>query len=44
MDFNLEYYRAFYYAAKFGSYSKAAEHLYLTQPAVSQSIHPSFGK
>ena len=39
MDFNLEYYRAFYYAAKFGSYSKAAEHLYLTQPAVSQSIH-----
>lgn len=36
---NLEYYKTFYYAAKFNSFSKAAEVLYLTQSAVSQSIH-----
>lgn len=38
MDFNLEYYRVFYYVAKFSSITKAAEILYLTQPAVSRSI------
>lgn len=39
MDINLECYKAFYYAAKFKSVSKAAKQLYLTQPAVSQSLH-----
>lgn len=35
---NLELYRSFYYIAKYGSISKAAENLYITQPAVSRSI------
>lgn len=39
MALNLEYYRAFYCAAKAGSYSKAAETLCVTQSAVSQSVH-----
>lgn len=34
----LEWYRVFYEVAKAGSFSKAAEALYLTQPAVSQAI------
>ncbi len=38
MAFHLEYYRAFYYAATYGSVTKAANALYLTQSAVSQSI------
>lgn len=38
MNFNLEYYKAFFYAAKYNSFSKAAQTLYLTQPAISQSI------
>ena len=38
LDFNLEYYRAFYYVAKLHSFTKAAEALYISQPAVSQSI------
>lgn len=38
-DFNLEYYKAFYYAAKLGSYSKAADALFLTQPTISHTIH-----
>lgn len=38
LDFNLEYYRAFYYVAQLGSISKAAEALYLSQPAVTRSI------
>ncbi|NLG88332.1 MAG: LysR family transcriptional regulator [Clostridiaceae bacterium] len=35
---NLELYRIFYSIANHGSISKAAEHLYITQPAVSRSI------
>lgn len=38
MKFNLEYYRSFFMVADFLSFTKAAEQLYLTQPAVSQSI------
>lgn len=35
---NLEYYRVFYYVAKLGSITKAAEALHLTQPAISHSV------
>jgi len=35
---NLEYYRVFYYVAKLGSLTLAAEKLYISQPAVSQAI------
>ncbi|WP_246070670.1 LysR family transcriptional regulator [Paenibacillus kobensis] len=35
---NMEWYRAFYWTAKAGSLSGAAEHLYITQPAVTHSI------
>lgn len=35
---NLELYKTFYYVAKYGSISKASEHLYITQPAVSRAI------
>jgi LysR family cyn operon transcriptional activator len=35
---NLELYRVFYTVAKFGSLTRAAESLYISQPAVSQSI------
>lgn len=35
---NLELYRPFYFTAKFGNISKASEHLYITQPAVSRAI------
>lgn len=35
---NLELYRVFYAVAKCGSLTKAAESLYISQPAVSQSI------
>ncbi|MBM7865661.1 LysR family transcriptional regulator [Heliobacterium gestii] len=38
MFINAELYRAFYLVAKEGSISKAAEKLYITQPAVSRSI------
>jgi DNA-binding transcriptional LysR family regulator len=37
-DMNLELYKSFYYTAKYGNISKAAEHLYITQPAVSRTI------
>lgn len=35
---NLELYKSFFFVAQYGSISKAAEHLYITQPAVSRSI------
>ncbi|EFM09556.1 transcriptional regulator, LysR family [Paenibacillus curdlanolyticus YK9] len=35
---NMEWYRAFYWAARTGSLSKAAEELYITQPAVTHAI------
>lgn len=35
---NLEYYRVFYYVAKLGSITLAAEKLFISQPAVSQAI------
>lgn len=35
---NLEWYRVFYHTAKSGSFSKAADELYITQPAVSHAI------
>ncbi len=35
---NLELYRAFYYTASFGSFSAAAEALFITQSAVSQAV------
>ena len=35
---NLDLYRVFYTVAKRGSLTKAAEELYISQPAVSQSI------
>ena len=38
MNINLEYYKFFYYAAKCGSITQAAEVLSVTQPAVSQAI------
>ncbi len=34
----MEWYRVFYFAAKSGSLSRAAEELYITQPAVTHSI------
>lgn len=38
MDINFELYKIFYYAAKHTSFSDAAEKLYVSQSAVSQSI------
>lgn len=35
---NLELYRVFYTVAKKGSLTKAAEELYISQPAVSQAV------
>lgn len=35
---NLNYYRVFYAVAETRSFSKAAERLYISQPAVSKSI------
>ena len=37
-NINLEYYKVFYYVAKYGSITKTAKELCLSQPAVSQSI------
>lgn len=39
MNINLEYYKVFYYVAKLGGITRAAEALSITQPAVSQAIH-----
>ena len=36
---NLEYYRVFYYVARCGSLTQAADKLSISQPAVSQSLH-----
>lgn len=38
MEVNLEWYRVFYWTAKSGSLSRAAEQLHITQPAVSHTI------
>lgn len=38
MNVNLEYYKIFYFVAKYGSVTNAAKELCLSQPAVSQSI------
>ena len=38
LDCNLEYFRTFYFVAKLHSFTKAAQALYISQPAVSQSI------
>lgn len=38
MSENLEYYKVFYYAAKSGSLTMAAEELSVSQPAVSQAL------
>ncbi len=38
MDINLEYYKTFYYVAKYGSTTKAADKLYNNQPNVTRSI------
>ena len=38
MDINLEYYKVFYYVAKYKRISLAAEKLYVSQPAVTQTI------
>jgi LysR family cyn operon transcriptional activator len=38
MEFNLEWYRVFYWTARLGSLTKAAEKLHITQPAVSHTL------
>lgn len=38
MTTNLEYFKVFYYTAKYGSVTKAAAELMISQPAVSQSL------
>ena len=38
MDINLDYYRVFYYVVKYQKISVAAEKLYVSQPAVTQTI------
>ncbi|MCL1996315.1 MAG: LysR family transcriptional regulator [Defluviitaleaceae bacterium] len=38
LDFNFEYYKVFYHVAQLKSVTKAAEALFLTQPAISHSI------
>lgn len=37
-DISLDWYRVFYWTAKTGSLSRAAERLYITQPAVSHTL------
>lgn len=38
MDINLELYKVFYYVVRSGGISKASQELFISQPAVSQSI------
>ncbi|GIP37853.1 LysR family transcriptional regulator [Paenibacillus sp. J31TS4] len=38
MDLNMEWYRVFYWTAKQGSLTKAAEALHITQPAVTHTL------
>ena len=38
LEFNLEYFRAFYYVARLNSISKAADALFLSQPAITRNI------
>ena len=38
MAINLDYYKVFYYVAKYKKISLAAEKLYISQPAVTQTI------
>ena len=38
MAINYEYYKVFYYIAKYKKISLAAEKLYVSQPAVTQTI------
>lgn len=38
MQVNLEWYRVFYWIARTGSLSRAADHLHITQPAVSHTV------
>lgn len=38
MNINLEYYKIFYYVSKYGSFTKAAEALCISQPAISQAV------
>ncbi len=39
MKTKLEYYRIFYETARYSSFSTAAQHLYISQSAISQCIH-----
>ena len=38
LEYNLEYYRAFYYTVKLGGFTRAAQALCVSQSAVSQSV------
>ncbi|RJE89682.1 LysR family transcriptional regulator [Paenibacillus sp. 1011MAR3C5] len=38
MEFNMEWYRVFFWTAKLGSLTKAAEKLHITQPAISHTL------
>jgi LysR family transcriptional regulator, cyn operon transcriptional activator len=44
MIHNMDLYQVFYFTAKTGSLSKAAEELYITKPAVTHSIKQLEGK
>ena len=38
MNINFEYYKTFYYVTIYGSISKAANFLHISQPAITKSI------
>ena len=38
MDINLNYFKIFYVVAKYGNITKASQELYISQPAISQTI------